>query len=518
MSYHKMLLTALLNCGGVFKTAITLCITCSSTLLQDINGVRRPLEYFMQYFLEDFYELASECTNLYYFSSKGKHLRTSPQEIKKLFGMHIIMGCVKYPRVRMYWQRGFRLPVIADAMPRDRFFTLRMSLHVVNTIDVSEDTMKNRLWKVQPIIDVVRGMCLKLPRPTGGDYSIDEQMVPFTGRCSLVQYVPNKPRPRGLKNFVLATSQGLVLDFELYQGKSTPLPDTVLGCGPAVILRLSENLPQDSRLYFDRYFTTLPLLETLSNRGLEATGTLMRNRVRDIHLSDDRKLKRGDMEEFCREDNKVVVVQWKDSKAVTLASTCTGCEPVENVQRWSKAEKKYVTVSCPAVVRRYNQCMGGVDVCDQLMEAYRTFIKTRKWTLKVIIHMLDLVCVNSWLQYRVDCKNSEVPRKDILQLLDFRMSIGEALISSPKGKPYEESDESDANEIPSKRYRPASTPCKDKRLDNFAHWPTVDNLRNARNCRRKECNKRTRTRCKKCNVYLCLSKDADCFETFHTDK
>lgn len=501
----------------MFESDISIYNAISLTMLQAIDDVRSPMEYFMQYFPEDFYESTSECTNLYHFSTKGKHLRTSPQEVKQLFGMHVIMGCVRYPRLRKYWQRGFRLPVIADTMPRDRFFTLRTSLHVVDTTNVTEDMKKNRLWKVQPIIDVVRGMCLKLPRPLIGDYSIDEQMVPFTGKCTLVQYVPNKPRARGLKNFVLATSQGLVLDFEIYQGKSTPVPQTDLGLGPSVILRLSETLPQDSRLYFDRYFTTLPLLDVLNSKGLEATGTVMKNRIRDIHLTDEKKLKRGDMEEYCRDDNKLVVVQWKDSKGVTIASTCTGCEAVENVRRWCKTEKEYITVPCPAVIRRYNQCMGGVDICDQLMEAYRTFFKTKKWTLKVIIHLIDLVCVNSWLQYRDDCRNNEVLTKDTLDLLEFRMAVGEALVSSSKGKPYEEDDNSD-DEMIAKRYRPDKSPCMDKRLDNFAHWPTVDNLSSARCCRRKGCNKRTRTRCKKCNVYLCLSKDANCFEKFHTEK
>lgn len=34
--------------------------------------------------------------------------------------------------------------------------------------------------------------------------------------------------------------------------------------------------------------------------------------------------------------------------------------------------------------------MGGVDVCDQQLEAYRTWIKTKKWTLKVALHFIDL--------------------------------------------------------------------------------------------------------------------------------
>ncbi|XP_049957838.1 piggyBac transposable element-derived protein 3-like [Schistocerca serialis cubense] len=124
----------------------------------------------------------------------------------------------------------------------------------------------------------------------------------------------------------------------------------------------------------------------------------MKNRLKPVHLTEEKRLKRGDMKEFCRDDDKIVIVQWKDSKAMTLASTCTGCHPVSNVERWSKPEKKYILVPCPAVVMKYNLYMEGVDLCDQMMKTYTTFLKTEKWTLKVLIHLLDLACFNSCLQ------------------------------------------------------------------------------------------------------------------------
>lgn len=37
--------------------------------------------------------------------------------------------------------------------------------------------------------------------------------------------------------------------------------------------------------------------------------------------------------------------------------------------------------------------MGGVDIVDQQMKYYRIFIKTKKWSEKVIIHFLDLALV-----------------------------------------------------------------------------------------------------------------------------
>lgn len=40
--------------------------------------------------------------------------------------------------------------------------------------------------------------------------------------------------------------------------------------------------------------------------------------------------------------------------------------------------------------------MGGVDVCDQQIECYRTWVKTKKWNLKVALHFIDLSIVNAY--------------------------------------------------------------------------------------------------------------------------
>ena len=69
------------------------------------------------------------------------------------------------------------------------------------------------------VIDTVRKTCLSLPRSV--PLSVDEQMIPFSGRCGFKQYVPSKPNPVGLKNFLLAAKDGVVLDFCIYVGKGT---------------------------------------------------------------------------------------------------------------------------------------------------------------------------------------------------------------------------------------------------------------------------------------------------------
>lgn len=62
----------------------------------------------------------------------------------------------------------------------------------------------------------------------------------------------NKPRPDGLKNFEITTNTRIVLDFELYQGAETSFEDRSLGLGPTVVFNLSNTMPKESVLFFDR--------------------------------------------------------------------------------------------------------------------------------------------------------------------------------------------------------------------------------------------------------------------------
>ena len=112
---------------------------------------------------------------------------------------------------------------------------------------------------------------MELPRPPV--VSIDEQMIPFTRTTQLKVFVPNKPNPEGLKNWVLASPNGLVLDFEVSQGKSHLVSllndletEKKIGLGEAVVLRLSESLSAGKCHYYDRYFSTIKLLDCLSDK------------------------------------------------------------------------------------------------------------------------------------------------------------------------------------------------------------------------------------------------------------
>lgn len=481
------------------------------------SKVRMPMEYFADYYDNEFFINMAVCTNLYYMRQTGRNLNTNMIELRKIYGMHLLMGIFKYPRIAWYWRINIQFQLIATAMTRDRFFCVRNALHVVD--NDKPPTVKNPLWKVQPVIDVVKKGCGKIER-SPGRYSVDEQMIPFTGKCEMRQVVKNKPRPVGLKNFVTTNSEGLMMDFEIYHTHNPAFADRSLGLGPAIVIYLAQSIPPGSCIYFDRYFTTVPLLEKLVDLNLHGTGTIMMNRIADrqqVHFKEDRQMKRGDIDQRTLDD-KIALVKWRDSKCVVMASNCTGGNRIEVVKRYDKPNKRYIDVDAPKVVTDYNRYMGGVDVLDQSMEYYRTFLKTRKWTLKVIIHFLDLAVVNCWRLYRCDSLSQGVPANKIMDLLEFRYQIAESLINTPDRLMREPSPMSPEREPAAgiRRYQPANPPSLGKRYDGYNHLPTVDKLKSPRSCRLESCSSRTKTRCRKCDVYLCCTSDNDCFYLYHT--
>ncbi|KAK9692916.1 Transposase IS4 [Popillia japonica] len=202
--------------------------------------------------------------------------------------------------------------LLKTAMTRRRFFNIRSSLKVVFDDDVTaEEKNKNKIWKVALLFDSVLFGCRSQERPI--HLSIDEMIVPFSGQCGIRQYCPGKPNPVGIKIFVLASPDGIVLGMLPYQGKTTfpDLIDTGYTLGEAAIIRLCDTLVPRHFLYFDRYFTTIKLADVLLEKGYHGTGTIARNRIpKNCLLTQEKifmKRPRGTTETKCRNDGTVSI-------------------------------------------------------------------------------------------------------------------------------------------------------------------------------------------------------------------
>lgn len=254
--------------------------------------------------------------------------------------------------------------------------------------------------------------------------------------------MPNKPHKLGIKLFVLCDSFGYAYRFEVYNGAGDNkildgCPD--LGSSADVVVRLSQTIPDFTHhiLYFDNFYTSIPLLVYRRARGIYGLGTIRVNRVANCKLLTDAVIK-NEPRRFSSEfigsayGVKVATVLWKDSKSVRLASTYVGVQSFDRfnpTQQQSKAarfdrkQKKHIEIDCPQIIKEYNSHMGGVDLMDGLMGKYHLRAKARDEATRLFYHFVDMVTTNAYILYRRmhaeklnDSANKPAGHEKLLQL------------------------------------------------------------------------------------------------------
>lgn len=146
---------------------------------------------------------------------------------------------------RMFWNNQTRFPTVADEMARNRFDNIRSYIHVSDNTQMlpREHKDHDKLFKIRSFLNAIRNNMRKVHV---NEYTaVDEIIIPFKGRSVMKQFNKNKPHKWGIKMFALASSNGLVHDFEIYVGKGTlPPSNHGLGISGDVIMRLIECVPK----------------------------------------------------------------------------------------------------------------------------------------------------------------------------------------------------------------------------------------------------------------------------------
>lgn len=393
--------------------------------------IEPPIAYFSKYFVESDFDKMVHYTNLYALQNCQVWKQTDKWEIKTFIGIHIYMDTLKLPRIRLYWDHFVKFSTVTDNMSRIRFFLLRTNFHVIDNLTIPKEN-KDKFIKVRPVFNCVKRRCndLIIERRL----NIYEQMIPFKGHLSVKQYIKGKSNPWGIK-VLLCGESGKIYDFILYQESNTEIEPNLLKCfglGGSVVLTLTKNLePNKHFLHFDNYFPGYNLFEVLNQKQIYAVGTIQENRFAKPPLLADKiisKIGQGTSDEITNKKKTLTLVKWYDNKSVNLASNFISKGVPDYVDRWSKKEKKYISVERPEIVRLYNASMGGVDKIDQLISYYRIFMKSKKWTLRMIFHSIHMAISNSWLEYIEDCKLLSIPPKKRMDLLHFRLRLAHNLV------------------------------------------------------------------------------------------
>lgn len=142
--------------------------------------------------------------------------------------------------------------------------------------------------------------------------------------------------------------------------------------------------------------------------------------------------------------------------------------------------------------------------------------RTEKWTVRSIMHFIDLAIVNSWLEMRAFKKGKGVPARDIPQFRTFKLKFGENLVHQNSKAENDISTDSDEDEevIGFDDGRRKPLPGLVRWTRNARHLPTVHDGAQQR-CRQPKSKFKSTMFCTTCKVFLCLKKTNNGFFQFH---
>nr|XP_022911139.1 piggyBac transposable element-derived protein 4-like [Onthophagus taurus] len=382
-----------------------------------------PKECFSLIFDDTMIETIVASTNIKIakHSEKNKNDRstylTSITEMNALFGLLILSGLVKsgHQNLEDLWnvhQLGIDIFQTTMSLKRFKFLIRYMRFDDINTRHARRQ--EDKLAPIREIFERFNHNCKQVY--TVSEYcTLDEQLVPFRGRCSFRMYIPSKPAKYGLKIFTLVDARTwYILKSEVYVGKQNDGSFKVSNTTVDVTMRLTEPIHRSGRnLTIDNWFTSFPLAELLLQQNVTMVGTMKKNKK---ELPPE-LLAKGRPEKssvFAYQNNKTVVSYVpKKNKNVVLLSTMH----LED----GTIDETTGEDSKPEIITFYNMTKGGVDVVDKLCSTYSTARKTNRWPLVLLFRILDLASVNSYVVFQGNNPQSKMNRKSFLQELGFTL-------------------------------------------------------------------------------------------------
>lgn len=458
-------------------------------------------EDLVQLFIDD--ELVTKILNetrLYALRNNRADPNLQRHDIYVFIAILIVTSYMRPVNTRLFWQDSADThnDMVTQAMPRNKFDVIKRNLHFA-----SEPVPEDRYWKVRPLILHLQAKFMENFVPIQ-NVSHDEAMIAYFGRHGLKQAIRNKPIRFGFKAWCQCSPDGYCLMFDLYQGASlSPRAEEknqLVGKSGATVLDLLDNMREDLKqlpfhIYFDNFFTSVPLLQELTNRGYGGTGTIRENRIPGATgltpSKDFKKKARGTYQTVESRDGSIMLVRWQDNAPVTLASSSFGSLPVGKVRRYSRISKTSIEVDRPDVVARYNENMGGVDRMDQNVNHCRIAVRGKKWNWPLVTWMFDVAINNAW---RLHCCAG-----GNLSFLDFRREVACTFLRR-WGKGH-------SSVLHNRRLAAPGTMAI--RNDNIGHL--VIRVDGRGRCRGEFCSSKISTKCEKCDVFVCV----DCFSRFH---
>ncbi|TBU10732.1 transposase IS4, partial [Hamiltosporidium tvaerminnensis] len=229
------------------------------------------------------------------------------------------------------------------------------------------------------------------------EISVDESVVEFKGKISLLTYNPNKATKWEISMYVMADANtGYVYSILPYYGSLTSedliRPD--LPVSTRIVLELCNKLLDSNpgstgyHIFTDRFYTSLPLAQELLKLNIHFTGTIQSNRK--FQPNSTKKPRFSENNTFACRSGNILFSAWKDKRIILALSSwdVSGTEPGN-------------LIHIPHIIVNYNKYMGGVDRASSYATFYCFLRKSLKWWRKLFFWGLEASSVNACLRYKI---------------------------------------------------------------------------------------------------------------------
>ena len=253
-----------------------------------IRDASTELEAYLKIMDIDIIDETVKCTNKYMQGIRHKFARerrcteTSRNEIMTLLGLLRLIGTRKGHHTNVRELRtadGTGIQILRACMSYDRFLFLFRCIRFDDLQTRPGRRQTDELAPVHTILDIFVKNCQQCYN-TSEFTTIDEMLHPFRGRCSFIQYMPNKPAKYGVKIFALRDAKTFYYsNLEIYCGKQLPGPYGVRNTATDIVKQLVSPIENSNKnVTTDNWYTNIPLLHYLLEKKTALLGTVRKNK------------------------------------------------------------------------------------------------------------------------------------------------------------------------------------------------------------------------------------------------
>lgn len=356
---------------------------------------------------------------------------TSRSEIKAVFGALFLISVKRGNRAdinEFFNKNGTGLTILRANFSERRFRLLLRSLRFDDITTRQERSISDKLAPIRNFHSAFVANCQSAYN-VGESVTIDEMLVSFRGRCSFIQYMPQKPAKYGIKIYSMCDSQTFyTFNMIIYCGTQKPGPYETSNKPFDIVKTLTEPLKRTNRnVTTDNWFSSYPLAEYLSSVGLTFLGTLRKNKseIPAIFVTENKNLVPGSYLFGYNDTSTLVSYVTKKKKVVLVLST---------LHDENEADDE---TGKPVQVMDYNATKGGVDTVDLMCSRISTSRRTKRWPMIIFFRYLDIAGINSMRIYQMNnCLETFVRRKYIfnlaIELMDENLRERAKICSLPK--------------------------------------------------------------------------------------